>query len=242
MLEEKYFMLFNRTTTSTTKGFKVASPQDIQRISNNSISTEDVLRALTSNYSGTFYFNLKTGEVGFLDLCDRIVDAFGPEISKHNRIDSYARMYAEKFVHPDYVDEFISVVSEVNLRKVMADHTMYTYRYVGFINDKPNYFLVTIARISDNPDHIFVGFSDINEQVLAEKARTAALESATSVKNEFLIQYVQVIQLRLHFHGLLHRILLLLLLLYLLLNYFQIRNLLLIVLNLYFLKYFYQFL
>lgn len=180
-------MLFNRTTTSTTKGFKGASPQDIQRISNNSISTEDVLRALTSNYSGTFYFNLKTGEVGFLDLCDRIVDAFGPEISKHNRIDSYARMYAEKFVHPDYVDEFISVVSEVNLRKVMADHTMYTYRYVGFINDKPNYFLVTIARISDNPDHIFVGFSDINEQVLAEKARTAALESATSVKNEFLM-------------------------------------------------------
>lgn len=179
-------MLFNHNNAKKS-GFKAATPQDISRIANNSISSEDVLRALTSNYNGTYYVNLETGGVAFIDLKERLIDAFGDSINKEATLDDYAKVYASKLVHPDYVDEFLTVVSEKYLREIMAERAMYKYRYVGFKDGKPNYFLMTSARINDNPKHIVVGFSDVNDQVIAEKAKTAELKSATSVKNEFLM-------------------------------------------------------
>ena len=178
-------MLFNHNNAKDS-GY-TASPQDISKIANNSISPVDILRALTSNYSGAYYVNLETGGVAFLDLSDRLIDAFGDSLNKKASIDEYAKIYASKLVHPDYMDEFLSTVSEKNLREVMAEYPIYKYRYLGIKDGKPNHFLMTSARINDNPLHVVVGFTDINDQVLADRAKSAELESANSVKNEFLM-------------------------------------------------------
>lgn len=162
------------------------SPENLLDVSDHKITTFDVIKSLSNNYNALYYVNLDKGEVAFLNLSDRIEANMGDIYSEKKKIDEYAKIYAEKLVHPDYKAEFVKEVSEDNLRDVMATNSVYTYDYVGFLNGHENFFRMRCARVNNSPIHLIVGFEDIDSQVRDMHKAANELKAANEAKSIFL--------------------------------------------------------
>lgn len=150
------------------------------------ITSDDIIRAMSQNYSAVYYLNLETKEVGFLNLTDRIQKNMGEIYKEKKPFEVYARAYSDKLVHPDYKKSFLHELSEENLRVKMEEHSVYTYRYLGIKDGKPNYYSMRVARINNSPTQLVVGFIDINEEVMSQKAHDRELFEANQAKERFL--------------------------------------------------------
>lgn len=153
----------------------------------------NIISSISINFNAVYYADLETGDLQFLQIGDRIGMIFPKENKEHNSLETCAKIYSEKYVLPEYREEFLKEVCTETIKSKIASRTYYTYRYMGDKNGKPAYYEMKTARVNNSATKVVIGFADVDEEVREEQERVSIVKDsldqvslANSVKNKFL--------------------------------------------------------
>jgi len=143
--------------------------EDLSKEPSTEISAAEIIEALCSNYNAVYFYDVKAEEVFILSLGERIASHMGDTYKTQMSYMEYVKIYADKLVSPDYREEFLKELEPENLVKKLADRQYYIYTYLGDKNGKPNYFQMKATKVKDNPNHLVIGFADVDSEVRKEE-------------------------------------------------------------------------
>lgn len=153
----------------------------------------DIISTLTVNFSAVYYYDVRTEELAFLQIGDRIQNYMGKVYAEDHDFAWYVRAYAEKLVIPEYRDEFCKVVDAKLISERLAERDYFTYRYLGYKSGKAAYYEMKAAKVNDDPTKLVIGFADVDDEARDELERNAIVKEsldqvslANSVKDKFL--------------------------------------------------------
>ncbi|HBN55479.1 MAG TPA: hypothetical protein DD414_01775 [Lachnospiraceae bacterium] len=95
---------------------------------------ENIIRTLGSMFFATYYVDLDEGVLRSVTQLKEVEKVLGDRM---NYMDGL-RLYAERFIHPEDREEYISVLSTENLKKTLSNKHPYVTLAYRKIPDKPN--------------------------------------------------------------------------------------------------------
>ena len=134
-----------------------------------------IAQTLARDYSELFYVNTDTEEFTEYRRGDdgRILEQ---RSGWHFFSDCKAEL--SESVYPEDLDEFLDAMNRKALMQTLSTRDTYVTSFRRMIDDKPVYISMKASRMTDDENHIIIGFVDVNEEMHEAIARNEELSDA----------------------------------------------------------------
>ena len=150
---------------------------------------ENVINSLAVNYRSVYYVDLDTDDAVCYREDDPLEDA--PDLGEHFAYHQKFISYGERFVKPEYQDEFFRFIEPGEIRRHLAEEPVFNYRYLAEHRGEERYEQLrisaanTVANESGITVHaVCMGFADVDAEMRRDLQRKQELENAVQAARE----------------------------------------------------------
>ncbi|MBO6108366.1 MAG: response regulator [Eubacterium sp.] len=150
---------------------------------------DSMINAMASDYKSVYYVDLDTGET----ICYRSDDEDETQGIQGERFNFYETFtdYAKSYVAEEYRDGFLEFIRSDNIKKALENQKIIAYRYLTIKKDGEMYEMLRMAGVghksgaADDKLHaVGVGFTDIDDEMRDQMAKSQALNDALKAAEE----------------------------------------------------------
>lgn len=140
-----------------------------------------ILKILSDDYTGLYYFNLSAQAGTVISLSDRILQDTGANIAASADLVEAFSHFLNTLVHPDDRHLFNNLTNCQDVKKLLAHRRRYSLIFRRNFNGEYKYTAMTFAKAEntdEEPVNVAIGFAEIDEQHREKLARQTQLQEA----------------------------------------------------------------
>ncbi len=150
---------------------------------------DKMITAMASDYKSVFYLDLDKDK----GVCYRMADGFDTGVSEGEQFGylKFVRDYADKYVAPEYREEFLSFTEPENVRAALEKEIIINFRYLVIRGGEERYEMLRMAGVRHPEDRedqrvhaVGAGFTDIDQEMRDSLEKNRALSDALKTAEE----------------------------------------------------------
>ena len=168
--------------------------ENISEKYDNLIIYTNIAQALARGNTDLYYVNIETDEL----IEYHTDDKFGvlTEVRRSDDFFEGCKRDVKLFVHPDDQEKFVSVMNADFLREKLDESVTFEFTYRRIMGDRTFYVRMRVTRVENDPNHIVLAVSDIDELVKKRQAEQRMMEERIiyarlhAITGNFIVIYV----------------------------------------------------
>ena len=168
---------------------QLALQEELLAQEQNKAQQENVINSLAANYRSVYYVDLDTDDAVCYRADDPLEDA--PNLGEHFPYHQTFTSYGERFVNPEYQGEFFRFIEPGEIRRHLAEESVFNYRYLAKHHGEERYEQLrisaanTVANETGMVVHaVCMGFADVDAEMRRDLQRKQELENAVQAARE----------------------------------------------------------